>query len=93
MSSRIPLVKLCDGDFDFIHWEKDSGQEKESFELMIYGKSKSHCMQIKQQILDNQEFISKYHKELKELQKTSNNSLSVEDCDKMIKQQKKTKIT
>ena len=51
-------IKLTAGDFDYIHWEKDSGQELETFELMIYGKSELHCNEIKQQILENQEIVN-----------------------------------
>ena len=50
--------KLTADDFDYIHWEKCSGQELETFELMIYGKSELHCNKIKQQILENQEIVN-----------------------------------
>jgi len=46
-------IKLTAGDFGYIHWDKDSG-DQESFELIIYGKSKYDCEKIKQQILENQ---------------------------------------
>ena len=49
-------IKLTESDFDFIHWEKDSGGS-EQFVLMIYGKSKPHCDKIQQQILENQEIV------------------------------------
>jgi len=53
-------IKLAADDFDYIHWKKDSGQEIETFELMIYGKSELHCEKIKQQILNNQKKAEKY---------------------------------
>ena len=55
-------INLTENDFDFIHWEKDDGQEKETFELMIYGKSESNCNEIKQQILEHQKWYSKKHR-------------------------------
>lgn len=78
-------IKLTADDFDYIHLGKDIA-DPESFELIIYAKSELHCNEIKQQILENQEFTTQYKQELKKLQKTSNNSLSLEECDKLIKQ-------
>jgi len=54
----IESIKLTADDFDYIHWEKDSGQETETFELIIYGKSELYCNEIKQQILENQEIVN-----------------------------------
>jgi len=78
-------IKLTEDDFDYIHWKKDDAGP-EQFELIIYGKSELHCNEIKQQILENQKFVSQYKQELKKLQKTSNKSLSIEECDKITKQ-------
>lgn len=50
-------IKLTENDFDYIHWDKDSGGP-ELFELIIYGKSESNCDKIKQHILENQEIIN-----------------------------------
>ena len=58
-------VKLCDADFNFIHWEKDSGGP-EQFELIIHGKSEEDCNQIKQQILNNHAIVDELRKDLKE---------------------------
>ena len=57
MKSVNNSITLTNNDFDFIHWEKDAGGP-ESFELMIYGKSESHCNEIKQQVLENQEIVT-----------------------------------
>ena len=69
-------IKLIENDFDFIHWEKDSGQEKETFELMIHGKSELHCMQIKSQILENQKIINNIKERIRWLESFGKNVFS-----------------